>query len=196
MNSRNLMLVAVAAITVGVAAWWYLARESPEDDAAPTVSSAESSTDEVVPAPDTLSVPDTANNPVEEPAEVPPQTVLPTASTATPYPDPADRPRLEFDTAYSRLASLKFSVAEIYASSGRFPLTYSEAKLDGPLMESYFTIELGTEGMLKVTFNENADPSLIGTDLAAMPVINELGDIVWHCVAPRIPKDVRSHGCR
>jgi hypothetical protein len=196
MNSRNVILVAAATIAVGVAAWWYWPGDSPGNDVAPPVSSTETSTDEVVPATDTRSIPDTANNPVEEPAEVPPQTALPMASAANPYPDPADRPRLEFDTAYSRLASLKLNVAEIYASSGRFPHTYLEAKLDGPIVESYFTIELGTEGMLKVTFNGNADPVLIGTDLAAMPVINEFGDIVWHCDAPRIPKDVRSQGCR
>jgi hypothetical protein len=196
MNSRNLMFVAVAAIAAGVTACWYLARESPENEDAHPVASTETSPDEVVPAPDMRSSTDTASNPVEERTEAPPQTVPRMASAADPYLEPAGRPRREFATAYSRLASVKFTVAEAYASSGRFPHTYSEAKLDGPIEESYFTIELGTEGMLEVTFNESADPVLIGTDWAAIPTINESGDMVWHCVAPRIPEDVRSQGCR
>lgn len=116
------------------------------------------------------------------------------AAAADPGSASAAQSQREFSAAYAVLARVKANVAEAWASSGRFPPTYSEARLDGPVMEDHFTIELGSEGQLKITFNESADPVLAGTDVTSVPVINESGDIVWHCIAPKIPKHVRP-GC-
>ena len=122
--------------------------------------------------------------------------VSPAASAADPYREPAVQSQREFATAYASLAGMKVNVARAYASSSRFPPTYVDAGVDGPVMGPYFAIELGPEGVLKIMFNANADPALAGTELTAVPTINESGDVIWHCLAPDIPKDVRPRACR
>ena len=72
------------------------------------------------------------------------QSMLPVASAADPDLESAGQPQREFATAYASLANLKRNVAEAWASSGRFPPTYSEARFDGPIDGKYFTIELGS----------------------------------------------------
>jgi hypothetical protein len=118
--------------------------------------------------------------------------MLPVANAADPRPGAAAQS--QFATAYAVLGNMKRNVAEAWASSGRFPPTYSEAGLNGPVLESYFTIELGSEGLLKITFNASADPVLVDAEVTTVPTINESGDMVWHCFAPKIPRYVRP-GC-
>lgn len=120
--------------------------------------------------------------------------MLSVASAADPDPGPADQPQRQFAAAYTFLADMKRSVTQAWASSGRFPPSYSEARLDGPIKGNYFTIELGSEGLLKITFNASADPAPAGTELNAVPTINESGDMVWHCIAPDTPRHLRP-GC-
>lgn len=117
--------------------------------------------------------------------------MFPVANSADPAMGSAAQPQREFSSAYAVLANMKINVAQAWASSGRFPLTYLEARLDGPVNGRHFTVELGSEGLLKITFNESADPVLAGTEVTTMPTINESGDIVWHCSAPKIPKYIR-----
>ena len=120
--------------------------------------------------------------------------VVPVANAADPEPEAATRSQREFATAYAVLANMKTSVAEAWASSGRFPHTYPEAGINGPVTEGNFTIELGSEGLLKITFKESADPVLAGAEVTAVPTVNQSGDIVWRCFAPQIPRYVRP-GC-
>jgi hypothetical protein len=117
------------------------------------------------------------------------------ASAADPALESATQSQREFAAAYALLANMKVNIARSYATSGRFPPTYLEANLDGPVKGPHFAIELGTEGVLKITFNESAQPDLAGTEYAAVPTVNEHKDIVWYCLAPTIPRNVSLQRC-
>lgn len=118
------------------------------------------------------------------------------ADAADPSGPSATQPQREFAAAFSSLTAMKAKVATSYAESGRFPGSYQEVRLDGPQRENNFTIELGREGLLTVTFNERAAPELAGNDFVSAPTVNEHGDVIWTCSAPNIPATVHMRGCR
>lgn len=121
--------------------------------------------------------------------------MFPVARAADPALGPAAQSQREFATAYAHLGSMKVSVARAYASFRRFPPTYQEAQLEGPVEGPHFTIELGKEGVLTIKFNERAQPDLAGAEFAAVPTINEMGDMIWYCLAPKIPRHISLQRC-
>lgn len=119
-----------------------------------------------------------------------------TAGAADPAGPSATQPQRQFAAAFSSLTAMKAKVATAFAESGRFPGSYQEARLDGPQRENNFTIQLGREGLLTITFNEHAAPELAGNEFVSAPTVNEHGDVTWTCSAPRIPAAVHMRGCR
>lgn len=104
--------------------------------------------------------------------------------------------RRQVEAAFAVLSDMMGPVSEAFATSGKLPSTYSDAKLSGPTKLTYATVELGPEGTLKIVFKDNAHPLLARKEMKAVPMSTEHGDIQWYCLAPSIPKEVRPEGCR
>ena len=111
-------------------------------------------------------------------------------------PAPGDAARAQVLEIFNRIGGLKASLAESYAMNGRFASNYKEAGFEGPVRLPYATATLGAEGVIDISFNNKADPLLRGKVAKFVPMTSVNFDVIWYCLAPQLPEEIRPTRCR
>jgi hypothetical protein len=97
---------------------------------------------------------------------------------------------------FQQIGFFKAAIAEAFASTGKFPGNLKDAGVDAAPSIAYATVRLGSEGVINIRFNEQADPSIRGKVAKVVPMSSDVGDVIFYCLAPQLPEEIRPPGCR
>lgn len=92
-------------------------------------------------------------------------------------------------------APAKASVAEVFAQTGAFPTDNAAAGIAEPaqITGKYVTeVEVGANGVISITYGNQANSRIEGEVLTLQPGANENGDVIWVCgraAAPTLEGD-------
>lgn len=109
--------------------------------------------------------------------------------------DPDSDARAQIAGAFSLTYIMKASIAQAYGQYEVLPSTCVEADMTGPQQTSYATATLGQEGVITVSFNDRAVPALRGKIVKFVPMLNSSDDVIFYCLAPALPQELRPSNC-
>jgi hypothetical protein len=104
--------------------------------------------------------------------------------------------RTQLSTTFAMIASLKAAVSESFAETGRLPEKYSEIGMLGPKKIWHADSKLMADGLIVVTFNDNANEALKGRIIKVVPMVDVSGRLVFFCLAPGLPISLRPSDCQ
>jgi len=104
--------------------------------------------------------------------------------------------RKQVRETFLAINALKAAIAEAFASTGKFPGNLKDAGMDSAPQVAFATVKIGSEGVISIRFNEQADPTLRGKIAKVVPMSSVAGDVIFYCLAPQLPEEIRPQGCR
>jgi hypothetical protein len=103
--------------------------------------------------------------------------------------------RTQMAAALSMITSYRSAIGEVFATTGRLPEKYNEIGMLGPMKSFYVDSKLFAEGVVSVTFSANANELLRGKTIKLVPMVKPSPGLVFYCLAPAVPDNLRPLDC-